>query len=139
MQLGVSKTIGVITVLTALTGCTTTPRLPPASEAEQNASGAAYVACLDKNAARLDDRVSEAATIARALMEGPCADELAASKETYTRDMTPAERRIFDSHVTADFQVALDIVARHRAIGHRTTGPKRSPAKTLPVTSQSMQ
>lgn len=103
-----------MSLLLALAACTTTPRLPPASEEEQSASVARFVACLNKNAPKLDDRVSDASTIASALIDGPCAVEFAASKETYTRNMTERERIVFEANATAPHQVAVDIVLRHR-------------------------
>ncbi len=109
MQASLSTTIGVMSLLLVLAGCTTTPRLPPASEAEQSASIAKFLACLQKNVPKLDDRVSDASTIASALLDGPCAAENAASQETYTRDMTERERVIFESGATAPHQVAVDM------------------------------
>ncbi|PKR87402.1 hypothetical protein CXZ10_20365 [Pleomorphomonas diazotrophica] len=126
------KTIGITALLLAMAGCNTPPRLPPASEAEQTASIEKFIACLDKNVSKMDDRVSDAATIASALLEGPCAAANAASKETYTRDMTERERIAFEANATAPFQVALDMVIRHRK-GARAPArvPAEAPAKQM--------
>lgn len=135
VRVSLSGTIGTVSLLLLLAGCTTAPRLPAASEAEQEAGVARYLACLDKNVALRDDRVSDASTVARALMDGPCAEELAASKETYTRNMTPWERRAFEREATAPYQVAIDTVLRHRAIGPG----KHRPEKVQPSRSRSMR
>lgn len=114
MRKSLTKTVAVLSLLMVTAGCTTTPRLPPASEEEQNASVAKFVACLYKNVAKVDDRVSDASTIAAALVEGPCAADYEASKETYTRNMSDRERIMFEAKLTTTHQVAVDIVLRHR-------------------------
>jgi len=133
MQISLLKTVGIMAVFLALAACTTTPRLPPASEEEQSASVAKFVTCLDKNVAKVDDRVSDASTIAAALVEGPCAADYAASKETYTRNMSDRERIMFEAKLTTTHQVAVDIVLRHRkgAKAPARTSPQDAPSKRM--------
>lgn len=116
-----------------MTGCNTTPPPPPASEAEQSAGVKRFVTCLYRNVAKVDDRVSDAATIATALLGGPCAAANAAAQEAYTRGMSERERIVFESQATAPFQAALDVVINHRK------GKKAPPRMPAEAPSRRMQ
>lgn len=133
MRACLKKTIGITALLLVMAGCNTTPLPPPASEAEQSAAVDRFVNCLYRNVAKVDDRVSDAGTIATVMLQGPCAAANAASQEAYTRGMSERERIIFESNVTAPFQAALDVVINHRK------GKKAPPRKPAEAPSRRMQ
>ena len=114
MQASLSKTVGVVSLLLVLAGCTTTTA-PPASDAEKKQTALAYLACLDKYTPRLDDRISDARVIAVALVQGPCGPESDRVLEVYSRDLSPLARKKFYDNPYSVYEVAMEAVLRHRA------------------------
>ncbi len=114
MQASVSKTIGIISLLLVLAGCTTSTA-PPASKEEQDQAGRAFLACLDRSIPQIDDRVSDAITIAIALVNGPCSQASGAVLEVFSRDLSPLARKKFYDHPYSVYQLAMEAVLRHRA------------------------
>lgn len=99
----------------ALAACASTP---PATQAEKDAAALAYVSCLHKAAARMDDGTSDAASVAVGL-RSLCAAQFGQYRDVYARSMTLRERRMFEERVSAqqiDFATTavLDVRAQRR-------------------------
>lgn len=114
--------VGALLIATWLGGCATAQLPPPATEEEKTAAGEAFTSCLNNAAHKLDDGVSDAATIGmdgvkqdvrsndNHLWPGPakmivahygmaialmCSTEYARYRETFGRGMHPQARSLF--------------------------------------------
>jgi hypothetical protein len=77
--------------LVLLGGCQSQPPEAleaPATEAEQKQATTWFIECVKAAAATLDDHVSDAMTIANAIVSGRCAQDANRLVETYTRGET---------------------------------------------------
>jgi len=84
---------------------------------EENGLSEAYLLCLIRAAIRIDDRVSDATTIARAILPA-CSTERRNLQDLYTRGMSDEaqivyRQRIHD-HPEIDLEAATAIVAQLR-------------------------
>jgi hypothetical protein len=86
-----SALFGAAALALTVTACATAP---PASDPEKLEANAAFLDCLRVNARKLDDRRSDAATVARALRP-LCSEAWHASQEVYIRQASPAVRRAY--------------------------------------------
>jgi S1-C subfamily serine protease len=92
------KRIAAATLVLALCSSTAAAKRPePATEAQTNAAGQAYIACVREAIREVDDGISDAATIGRSIAP-LCLKELETYSELYSRDLSPGARRIFLSY-----------------------------------------
>ena len=97
-------------------GCTAGSGRPTASDVEQRAS-ADYIDCLDRAAHKLDDRVSDVATIAKDVSD-TCLWQAHALERTFYQGLTPEQREAnLAVLATADSRqrAAVQAVLRERA------------------------
>ncbi len=113
MRASLPKTVGVVFLL-LVAGCTTTTT-PPASDAEKDGAGLAYLACLDRYTPKLDDRRSKARDVAVALVNGPCKPESDRLLEIFSRGLSPLARQKFYDSPYSVYVIATDAVLSHRA------------------------
>jgi hypothetical protein len=114
---------GITVVLVSTLISCAQPRPPPASEEERTAVTNAVLVCLDNAALKVDDRTSDASTIAVAIM-GICDEKFRMLDEAYFRQENNATRQIlmsgtWDTH----FKMAIRTVLAVR--NGRTKGNAR--------------
>ena len=74
----------------------------------------AYLGCLVRSAAQIDDQQSDAGTIATAIMS-MCTSEFANSTEVFSRGMNPAARQLFyDKAKVSEVGTATTVVLKGR-------------------------
>lgn len=89
---------------------------PPASEQEQDQALDNLFKCVIRNEASLDDGVSDARVIGRALVDGPCFTFASAASETSSRGLSPQAKRIFVEKIPyAYYDVGTSVVLKARA------------------------
>lgn len=89
---------------------------PPASKEEQVQAARRLFECLIQNEASFDDGVSDATTIARTLINGPCYGAAMNASDVYSRDMTPQQRRSYmEAPRPPYYELASTVVLKKRA------------------------
>jgi hypothetical protein len=104
-----------ILLLLAVSACASAPANPPASEAEKNRATDALVRCFVESAARLDDGVSDANTVAQGIAV-TCGAERENVVEVRGRGMNPHTQQLIAERFRAQFrETALQVVLERRA------------------------
>jgi hypothetical protein len=89
----------------------------PASNEEKNAAQKVYIDCLMQQAEKLDDRASDAATIAQGISP-MCVSKLRTAEEVWGRGLDPDGKLMLTEHLDADQQksavTAVLTVRAHR-------------------------
>ena len=114
---GASAVLIIITctIVTLLAGCETKPPAPPATSEEREQAVVTLNACLQAAAKKLDDRKSEASTVALALKPS-CAAEFARSRDLYARSLSSQQASQYHRQDDQAFkQAATNAVLEERA------------------------